>query len=197
LRTHARLGRWYDGSVAQPETPLAAASRLSRQQFVTQFPEPLLVGHSVHELAGHTTLPVPSVSWEDTAVASNFGAAQLATLVCSLRKVQKIFPRMITVGRTSNSDLVIPDDSVSKLHAFFQRLGDSNVFGLTDAESTNGTFLNDVRLTAHATPVAAPPGSRVRFGRIALTVMEGAAFWDSLRYQPPPLPGSGRGGAGR
>jgi hypothetical protein len=167
--------------VAQPDHPLAAARRLARHQFISQFPEPLLVGDRVHELHSDTPGPTPQISWNETEISSKFGAAQLAMLVCALRKVQKNFPRMITVGRTSNSDIVIPHDSVSKMHAFFQRLEGGNSFGLTDAGSTNGTFVNDVRLVAHAAPTPVPPGANVRFGRIALIVRDAAAFWDSLR----------------
>src|SRR3954466_1649933 len=45
-------------------------------------------------------------------------------LVLPLRKVQSTFPSMITVGRTENNDLVIPDEQVSKFHAFFRVVGD-------------------------------------------------------------------------
>ena len=167
--------------MAPSDNPFAAARRLARHQFIAQFPEPLLVGDRVHELEGDKPVAMPQISWNQTEISSKFGAAQLAMLVVTLRKVQKNFPRMITVGRTSNSDIVIPDDSVSKMHAFFQRLENGTSFGLTDAGSTNGTFVNDIRLTAHAAPTPTPAGAVVRFGRIALIVRDAAAFWDSLR----------------
>src|SRR5690349_4740712 len=41
-------------------------------------------------------------------------------LLVGVRKVQKEFPGMITVGRTANNDVVIEDPQVSKFHAFFR-----------------------------------------------------------------------------
>ena len=121
------------------------------------------------------------ISWDQTVASMKFGPQHLATLACILRKVHNIFPRMITVGRTPNSDIVIPDDSVSKMHAYFQRLDGPTSFGVTDTGSTNGTFVNDVRLAVHAAPVPVLPGAHVRFGRIGFVVMDSAGFWDSLR----------------
>lgn len=47
---------------------------------------------------------------------------------------------MITLGRTSNNDLVLPDERVSKFHGYFQKSGETWTF--TDAGSTNGTCID-------------------------------------------------------
>jgi len=47
---------------------------------------------------------------------------------------------MITLGRTNNNDLVLPDERVSKFHGYFQRIGEGWTF--TDAGSTNGTCID-------------------------------------------------------
>lgn len=47
---------------------------------------------------------------------------------------------MITLGRTNNNDLVLPDERVSKFHGYFQKSGEAWTF--TDAGSTNGTCLD-------------------------------------------------------
>ena len=67
-------------------------------------------------------------------------------LVLPLRKVQSTFPSMITVGRTDNNDLVVPDEQVSKFHAFFRLVGDR--VELSDAGSRNGTFVGTRRARA-------------------------------------------------
>ncbi len=47
---------------------------------------------------------------------------------------------MITLGRTNNNDLVLPDERVSKFHGYFQPNGEGWTF--TDAGSTNGTSID-------------------------------------------------------
>jgi pSer/pThr/pTyr-binding forkhead associated (FHA) protein len=46
---------------------------------------------------------------------------------------------MVTVGRAANNDIVLPYDSISKFHAYFSNVG--NTWTLTDAKSTNGSFV--------------------------------------------------------
>ena len=54
-----------------------------------------------------------------------------------------------TIGRASTCDLVIPEESVSRLHAAIERVAGQHV--LQDKGSANGTFLNGLRLVrAHA-----------------------------------------------
>ena len=51
---------------------------------------------------------------------------------------------VITVGATDDNDLVLGDDTVSRNHCRIYREGDS--FVVKDLESTNGTFINRVRI---------------------------------------------------
>src|SRR5690242_2597304 len=64
--------------------------------------------------------------------------------IAQLVKVQPQFPSMITVGRTQNNDIVVPDTAISKFHAFFRLDGKS--VELADAGSRNGTFVDNRRL---------------------------------------------------
>ena len=51
------------------------------------------------------------------------------------------------VGRTAGCDIVVPETRVSRRHAMIRRLTPgSNEFELVDLRSTNGTFLNGVRI---------------------------------------------------
>lgn len=81
-------------------------------------------------------------------------------------KVQKRagspFQERISVGRSRNSDIHIDYPKISKFHAYFSP-SDLN-FLLTDAGSTNGTFVNNHRLTADQ-PVILPDRALVSFGR--------------------------------
>lgn len=74
----------------------------------------------------------------------------------------KQFP--CTVGKMAGCvDYVLPDDSVSRIHARFDMKGEK-VF-LTDMNSTNGTYKNGLRMQPQET-VEIEPGDEVRFGNL-------------------------------
>ena len=53
---------------------------------------------------------------------------------------------IITVGRAQDSDIVLQEQGISRLHARLQR--GAQGWTITDLGSTNGTFVNDYRITA-------------------------------------------------
>jgi hypothetical protein len=67
---------------------------------------------------------------------------------------------MVTVGRLSQNAVCLPDITVSRNHAVFIKTGEDYI--LRDLNSTNGTFVNELR-TAHASLKADVP---LRFGAI-------------------------------
>jgi hypothetical protein len=70
-----------------------------------------------------------------------------------------------TIGRLPTCDLVIEDKSVSRVHASIRKVGEQHV--LSDHGSSNGTFLNGLRLTpAHAFPLR--PGDVIDIGTARL-----------------------------
>src|SRR5690606_1376399 len=60
------------------------------------------------------------------------------------KKAGAAFPDRITIGRTSNNDIVIADSSVSRLHAYFRRT--QSGWLVADAGSKNGSWLRGVKL---------------------------------------------------
>ena len=60
------------------------------------------------------------------------------------KKVGASFPDRITIGRTANNDIVIPDTSVSRLHAYVRRDGASWL--VADGGSKNGSWLRGATL---------------------------------------------------
>ncbi len=87
----------------------------------------------------------------------------IAIRVVSKKAVESPYA-MVTIGRTSNCDIVIPSKVVSKFHAYF--IPDPAVPGsyrIADGGSKNGTFLNSNRLLKNA-PEAVANGDRIELG---------------------------------
>lgn len=104
---------------------------------------------------------------------------------------------VVTIGQGSQNDVVLPDDSVSTVHA---RLEYEMGWRITDLDSTNGTYVENVRL-APQVPTPLAYGSLVRFGGIVLHFREAdRADPEAARasYSPPsdPAPLAARGGSG-
>lgn len=95
---------------------------------------------------------------------------------------------VMRIGRGAQSDLVLPDDSVSTTHA---RLDfEDGAWRLTDLGSTNGTFVESVRL-APEVPTPLVYGSSVRFGGVRLQfrpVEEADPETARAEYTEPPPP---------
>lgn len=69
-----------------------------------------------------------------------------------------------TVGKMAGCvDCVLADDSVSRIHARFEKVGDT--IQLTDMNSTNGTYRNGLRMEPQET-VEIEPGDEIRFGNL-------------------------------
>lgn len=87
--------------------------------------------------------------------------ALLTVLTGPLRgAVYPITKGISSLGRSEDADICIGDPNLSRVHARIVKEG--GAYMLIDAGSTNGTFINDVRLVGAA---RIEPGSRVRLGK--------------------------------
>jgi DNA-binding NtrC family response regulator len=68
----------------------------------------------------------------------------------------------ITLGRSRQCEVVLPDDSVSRVHAEIRREGER--YRLRDHDSTAGTFLGSARVT----DAYLSPGDELRLGSVEL-----------------------------
>jgi FHA domain len=94
------------------------------------------------------------------------------------------YPSMITVGRTRNNDVVLPDVVVSKFHAFFRE--EEGKYLLQDGDSRNGTFIDGRPVGAKAgKPCAVPSGSRVTFGLLDFWFLDAKGLQDLARRSCP------------
>ena len=167
---------------------LEMAQRMPRAQFISTCGFPFLVGNGalVAPSGPRRTEALASAEeitkqLRETAEGDDEEQPDSAPLLLAVRKAQESFPSMITIGRTANNDLVIPDVSVSKFHAHIKTTPAG--LELNDAGSKNGTWLGSRQL-ARGVPVLVAPSSRLRFGRVELTMVTAAQLWDDVRRQP-------------
>lgn len=154
----------------------------TRRAFVLAAPFTFIISDgTLPRLSGpHRTVPIDRLdllSTQDAFPAEKTGAGR-TFLALALRKATETFPHMITVGRTANNDLVVPDVSISKLHAIFTQ--SPRGFELADAGSKNGTWVAGVQLGPRGDPLAVRVGDRIRLGRIEFTCVDSGACWDTI-----------------
>ena len=99
-----------------------------------------------------------------------------------IRRTGRSVGHLVSVGRTSNNDVVISDVSVSRFHAFLKE-GLDNTLRVQDAGSTNGTRLNGrpVPVQGHGEPSDLKSGDRLRVGHVDLTFLEAELLIRLLR----------------
>jgi hypothetical protein len=157
----------------------------SREDFAGACPFPFLVGDDVR---ARPPGPQPTVCGAEYPEIQRYLAggpppaprpvAPATAMVLPVHKVTAAFPSMITIGRTSNHDVVLSDIKVSKFHAFIRANG--RRFELVDAGSSNGTWVGERRLQKRE-PHLLQVGDEVRFGQLRLQFVDAGACWDMLR----------------
>lgn len=80
------------------------------------------------------------------------------------------FAMGVTIGRAKNNDVTLDDDSVSRFHAYIRPDVDAKQWAIVDADSSNGTFVNMVRLKAGQARTL-ENGAAVRFGDVQTTFL--------------------------
>ncbi len=87
----------------------------------------------------------------------------------------------VSIGRLDGNDIEIADISVSKFHAFVRVV--DGVALLLDANSKNGTFVNDAPVATRraGAPTALKSGDRVRFGSVSTSFIDAAALHTLVR----------------
>ncbi len=85
----------------------------------------------------------------------------------------------VLVGRASNNDIVLRNDRISKLHAYFQ-CGQRGVWRVYDARSANGTRVDGEVVPPGEDGVEIATGQVVMFGTVSTEVIESGELYDSL-----------------
>jgi len=103
--------------------------------------------------------------------------ASLSLVVYALRRNGRSASHLITLGRAPDNDVVVPDVSISRFHAFVKQ-GANRRWLMQDAGSTNGTTVNgsSVPRQGHGPPAELCSGDDVRLGQVELTFLDGEAL---------------------
>jgi hypothetical protein len=88
----------------------------------------------------------------------------------------------ITVGRSRSNDIVLIDQSVSKLHAFLEYDELEHLY-VSDAGSTNLTRVGE-RIVSEGDLVHFQLGEELRFGDVAVRVCLPGVLWDAMSVLP-------------
>lgn len=145
-----RLVEWvFPNSKNNKKEYTADSFRYVRYQDVTEperIPQPDDSGHTVF------------IPWIENSDNKLYGIGKSNKYHIPLQKLP------ITVGKMAGAvDLVLNDQSVSRLHARISR--DGNRFFITDLNSTNGTFRNGMRLEPNASEII-EPGDEIGIGKL-------------------------------
>lgn len=105
-----------------------------------------------------------------SAQVADFNSEKGVTLmpklhICSPSSVARTIDltnNLMTIGRTEENEICIPDHNVSKRHGILVRDGDD--YQLHDFKSTNGTFVDEKRIMA----VKLQHGVSIRLGSVEL-----------------------------
>ncbi len=178
---------------ASPEPPSRAtlreyaesASRLDRRKFGATHPLPVLVAlggsGALLEAFGYETV----VPGQTPGGASAGGRVEPEATVWVVRKRLPALPDRISIGRTPNTDIVVPDSGVSKLHAYLTGGAKARELTVEDANSRNGTFVNEKRLAPHE-PSRIRDGDVLQLGRhVRAVLLFPEALWRVARSARP------------
>ena len=86
-------------------------------------------------------------------------------LMFNKKKVELV--AKITIGRESDNDVIVDNKLASRHHALIQKI--KNAYFIKDQESTNGTFVNGIRIPA-GKYVKLNPGDKITIGNMNLVI---------------------------
>ena len=121
---------------------IACYGNFSEEDFTERFTCPFLIStaFSTSDRKINTGITTEAVNTTDT------DKLPIYCLVATVRKSKEYFPGKITIGRAATNDIALDHKGISKFHAFVTYDEAKDCYCLQDAESTNGTWLNQKEL---------------------------------------------------
>ena len=134
---------------------LKEAAGLISDQFLEKYKHPVLLWPQAGDWIEDTAFQFETFSSEYTdelpgAISPSTESQISETVVVEILKQASSAPtNMICVGRAANNDIVLANNTVSKLHTYFLVTEKGDSYDIVDANSTNGTVVNNKQLIAY------------------------------------------------
>jgi hypothetical protein len=153
----------------------ADAKALSRGEFADRHGRAFLLLSATDLAEARPT--ITEVRLDDDPPARVDSTASLSLVVFKVRRNGRSASHLITVGRAPDNDVIVPDVSISRFHAFVKE-GTRGQWLMQDAGSTNGTTVNghSVPRQGHGPATELTSGDDVRLGQVELTFLDGNAL---------------------
>jgi hypothetical protein len=123
-------------------------------------------------------------SWEQTGAIFVSSLAERSDprvfFVDKAARTGNAFPMGVTIGRVESNDIVIDDPGLSRFHAWLQHDVKKGQWLLCDAESKNGTQLDDAPVASGA-KVPLRDGSVITLGQVSLRFLLPTTLIELLR----------------
>ncbi|MCI0342661.1 MAG: FHA domain-containing protein [Planctomycetales bacterium] len=148
---------------------VSRAHGLSLEEFRSRFPHPFLLletsnASTVPDTGFRTSDGLMGAPSEPTPAPAGPSDGPVRDRIVPITKGRgSPFPGMITLGRAGNNDIVLKFTTISKFHAYFTKEPATGRIVLTDAGSTNGTFVNR-RQVGNGQKLELSDGDTVNFG---------------------------------
>ena len=169
---------------------LREAAGLDREWFLERYCFPLLLWPQGRDWREDTPLQFETYKSDYKANASTDKSTSTesqtaTTLIVEIRQQATSTPtNMIYVGRAADNDIVLADHTVSKLHAYFLPAEKGGSYQIVDANSTNGTMLNNRRLVPYQNH-SIFNGDLIRFGpAIQMVYLSPEGFYELVQKLP-------------
>lgn len=144
---------------------VARAKDMSRAQLAAELGPLVLIGPRPDEAAQPTTFQY-TTEHSRRSVPSPIEQLLDGVVYRIAKRADGRMTDVVLIGRASSNDVVVEDTSISKLHARIT-IEPSGALRITDARSTNGTFV-DGRQLGDGESVVLRPGAELRLGDVAL-----------------------------
>lgn len=154
IRTRNKIIRKIDSSTQTHFKDLQRQNRQLRQEIEKYKRHPLSLAHSFD-----------NIYIEETLIGSGKIVPKLVVDDRQQQMVFKLNKFTMTLGRGEGCDIVIDNRTVSSHHATLTNEG--GLFYIADNDSTNGVFVNDMRITKSKIQ----PKDRIRIGAVMATLV--------------------------
>jgi hypothetical protein len=165
---------------------------LSREAFARRHPHPWLLRELTDEERSQISYDVFESVTVQTSTLHQRPTAASARMAARLYKEShrfgllpvvkgrlNLWKERVLVGRAASCDVVLPEGSVSKVHAWLQQ-SDGGGWRLCDAPSANGTLVDGRRVDPAGGGVAVASGAALQFGRQRCEFIESGELFDFL-----------------